>query len=200
MDGIPVDLLFVSLELDSVPEDIDILDDRSKHFLRVQITANNAEDFDGWFGWVESRLRHLFLRYTKDANPEGSSKCEVHTSWLFIGLGFPAPNPVATGETHDVDLTSVIRDFAYYTDQWEARHGGMDMQIDHVTRSEIPEWILDSVDDGACDAKHLRKKSLTTNSSKKKKRDECNGTPNGVDRTIAAGSPIRNSSKKTKGT
>lgn len=28
MDGIPVDLLFVSLDLDSIPEDIDMLDDR----------------------------------------------------------------------------------------------------------------------------------------------------------------------------
>ena len=40
-----------------------VLTTRSKHFLRVQIMANSAEDFDGWFGWVESRLWQLFLRY-----------------------------------------------------------------------------------------------------------------------------------------
>lgn len=122
----------------------------------------------------------------------------MHTSWLFIGLGFPAPNPVAaTGGTHDVDLTSVIRDFAFYTDQWEARHGGMDMQIDHVTRSQIPEWVLESVVNGASDSKHLRKRSPT---KKKKKRDvsDCNGGANGT--VAAAGSPTRTSSKKSKGT
>ncbi|KAG6615613.1 Poly(A) polymerase [Phytophthora cinnamomi] len=189
---------------------------RTKHFLRVQITANNAEDFEGWFGWVESRLRHLFLRLealpelrvhpfarffdfveSKDVSPEGSSKSEVHTSWLFIGLGFPAPNPVAAaGGTHDVDLTSVIRDFAYYTDQWEARHGGMDMQIDHVTRSAIPEWVLESVDNGASDSKHVQKKL----SKKKRNASDCNGVASGVNGTVAAGNPARNSSKKSKGT
>ncbi|KAE8904014.1 Poly(A) polymerase [Phytophthora fragariae] len=189
---------------------------RSKHFLRVQITANNAEDFDGWFGWVESRLRHLFLRLealpelrihpfarffdfveTKGVTPEGSTECEVHTSWLYVGLGFPAPDPIsATDGTHDVDLTSVIRDFAYYTDQWEARHGGMDMQIDHVTRSQIPEWVLESVDNGVSDSKHLRKRSPTKKLSKKNKRD-CSSVSNGA---VAAGSPTRNSSKKSKGT
>ncbi|KAJ8558709.1 hypothetical protein ON010_g8741 [Phytophthora cinnamomi] len=145
---------------------------------------------------------HPFARFfdfveSKDVSPEGSSKSEVHTSWLFIGLGFPAPNPVAAaGGTHDVDLTSVIRDFAYYTDQWEARHGGMDMQIDHVTRSAIPEWVLESVDNGASDSKHVQKKL-----SKKKKRNasDCNGVASGVNGTVAAGNPARNSSKKSKG-
>ncbi|EEY66839.1 Poly(A) polymerase beta [Phytophthora infestans T30-4] len=155
---------------------------RSKHFLRVEITARSAQDFDGWFGWVESRLRHLFLRLealsdirihpfarffdfidTKDTRPESSSKCEVHTSWLFIGLKFPAPKAApVTGATHSVDLTSVIRDFATYTDQWEGRHGGMDMQIDHVTRSQIPEWVLESVASGADDSKHVRKHKGTS--------------------------------------
>ncbi|KAL4130227.1 hypothetical protein PRIC2_006233 [Phytophthora ramorum] len=192
--------------------------ERSKHFLRVQITASSAEDFGGWFGWVESRLRHLFLRFealqelrihpfarffdfveTKEVTPECSSKSEVHTSWLFIGLGFPAPKAIAaTGATHDVDLTSVIREFAYYTDQWEARHGGMDMQIDHVTRAKIPEWVLESVNSGAGDSKHLRKRPPTRKPSKKKKRDT--GAANGTKGATASGSPTGSSSKKSKGT
>ncbi|KAG1690854.1 hypothetical protein DVH05_027456 [Phytophthora capsici] len=191
-----------------------VLFQRSKHFLRIQITAKTAEDFDGWFGWVESRLRHLFLRLealpelrihpfarffdfveTKDVSPENRSKCQVHTSWLFIGLGFPAPKTVPiAGATHNVDLTDVIRDFAFYVDQWEGRHGGMDMQIDHVTRSQIPEWVLESVDDGADDSKHLRRNSPTKKPSKKKKRD----AGNGVNET--AGVTTGNSSKKCKGT
>lgn len=36
---------------------------RWRHFLRIQITAENANDFSRWFGWVESRLRHFFIRY-----------------------------------------------------------------------------------------------------------------------------------------
>lgn len=143
---------------------------------------------------------------TKDASPESSSKCEVQTSWLFIGLGFIAPKAVpATGATHSVDLTSVIRDFAFYTDQWEARHGEMDMQIDHVTRAEIPEWVLESVDNGADDSKHLRKRPTTEKLSKKKKRDagdasDCNSVANGVNGTTVVANLTRSSSKKSKGT
>ncbi|KUF90466.1 Poly(A) polymerase [Phytophthora nicotianae] len=178
--------------------------------IETKITANNAEDFDGWFGWVESRLRHLFLRLealpdirihpfarffdfveTKDESPESSSKCEVHTSWLFIGLKFPAPTAApVTGATHNVDLTGVIRDFALYTDQWEGRHGGMDMQIDHVTRSQIPEWVLESVDNGADDSKHVRKQTAEKPSKKKKRDDE----------VAAVDCPTQNSTKKSKGT
>ncbi|CAI5700706.1 unnamed protein product [Peronospora effusa] len=198
---------------------------RSKHFLRVQIMANSAEDFDGWFGWVVSRLRQLFLRLealpnlriypfgrffdfieTKDTCPKSSSTCEVHTSWLFIGLGFTAPEIVpVTGATHSINLTSVIRDFAFYTDQWEARHGGMDMQIDHVTRAEIPEWVFESVECGESDSKHLRKRSLNTKPSKKKKRDSGDASDytyvmNGTNKTVAGISPTESSSKKSKGT
>ncbi|KAG7383691.1 hypothetical protein PHYPSEUDO_003370 [Phytophthora pseudosyringae] len=193
---------------------------RSKHFLRVQITASNVEAFDGWLGWVESRLRHLFLRLealpelrihpfarffdfveSKDVGPErNSSKCEVHTSWLFIGLGFPAPKRApATGATHNVDLTSVIRDFAFYTDQWDGRHGGMDMQIDHVTRSQIPDWVLESVDDGVGDGKHLRKKRTPAEKpSKKKKRDDHSGVMSDEQGAAVAGSATRSASKKSK--
>ncbi|CAH0486692.1 unnamed protein product [Peronospora farinosa] len=198
---------------------------RSKHFLRVQIMANSAEDFDGWFGWVVSRLRQLFLRLealpnlriypfgrffdfieTKDTCPKSSSKCEVHTSWLFIGLGFTAPEIVpVTGATHSINLTSVIRDFAFYTDQWEARHGGMDMQIDHVTRAEIPEWVFEFVECGESDSKHLRKRSPNTKPSKKKKRDSGDASDytyvmNGTNKTVAGISPTESSSKKSKGT
>ncbi|KAG6965554.1 hypothetical protein JG687_00005365 [Phytophthora cactorum] len=146
---------------------------------------------------------HPFARFfdfieTKDASPESSSKCEVHTSWLFIGLEFPAPKAApVSGATHNVDLTSVIRDFAFYTDQWEGRHGGMDMQIDHVTRSQIPEWVLESVDSGADDSKHVRKHE---NPSKKKKRDDGDGSDCNVAENGVNGSSTQILSKKSKGT
>uniref|UniRef100_A0AAV1TNT7 Poly(A) polymerase n=1 Tax=Peronospora matthiolae TaxID=2874970 RepID=A0AAV1TNT7_9STRA len=201
---------------------------RSKHFLRVQIMAQSAEDIDRWFGWVESRLRHLFLRLealpelqihpfgrffdfveTKDVvHLDSLAKPQrVYTSWLFIGLRFSVPEVVSTtSATHSVDLTSVIRDFAFYTDQWEARHGGMDMQIDHVTRTAIPEWVLDAMaSNGGSDSKHLQRRSPTTVSSKKKKRDagdasSCHGVANSTTGTAVRSGPSGSSSKKSKGT
>ncbi|TDH71252.1 hypothetical protein CCR75_002780 [Bremia lactucae] len=189
---------------------------RSKHFLRVQITAKTAKDFEGWFGWVESRLRHLFLRLealpdvrihpfarffdfvdSTEASPESTPKNAVHSSWLFIWLKFSVPNTTpATGATYTVDLTCVIRDFAFYIDQWEGRRRGMDMQIDHITRSQIPKWVLDSLDDTADDSKHLKKLSPVSNLSKMKKRD-CNGVAKGLGEMAAS---AQSSSKKSKET
>ncbi|KAF1780344.1 Poly(A) polymerase [Phytophthora cactorum] len=128
---------------------------------------------------------HPFARFfdfieTKDACPESSSK---YSSSLW--------------GTHNVDLTSVIRDFAFYTDQWEGRHGGMDMQIDHVTRSQIPEWVLESVDSGADDSKHVRKHEKP---SKKKKRDDGDGSDCNVAENGVNGSSTQILSKKSKGT
>ena len=132
----------------------------------------------------------------------------VHTSWLFIGLCFTVPEEVpTTGATHSVDLTSVIRDFAFYTDQWEARDGGMDMQIDHVTRSEVPEWVLEAMSGNPdSDSKHLQRRVPALVLSKKKKRDDagdasdCHGGANGSTGTAVGSSPTRSSSKKSKGT
>ncbi|KAG6971419.1 hypothetical protein JG688_00004430 [Phytophthora aleatoria] len=160
-------------------------------------------DFDSKLEALPDIRIHPFARFfdfieTKDASPESSSKCEVHTSWLFIGLGFPAPKTApVSGATHNVDLTSVIRDFAFYTDQWEGRHGGMDMQIDHVTRSQIPEWVLESVDSGADDSKHVRKHEKP---SKKKKRDDGDGSDCNVAENGVNGSSTQILSKKSKGT
>ncbi|CEG35461.1 poly polymerase beta [Plasmopara halstedii] len=183
---------------------------RSKHFLRVQITATNAIDFDGWFGWVESKLRHFFLRLeaipgviihpfarffdfidTKGGSLEHPSKIEVYTSWLFIGLKFPAPITVSTTDaSHTVDFTSVIQVFALYADQWGGRHGEMDLQINHVTRAQIPMWVLESAHNGVDNHKHLSKQSQC-------KKRECDDVTNGVSE-MAAGAP--SSSKKNKGT
>lgn len=35
---------------------------RYKHFLQVQITSDDEEDFGRWVTWVESRIRILFMR------------------------------------------------------------------------------------------------------------------------------------------
>lgn len=80
---------------------------------------------------------------------EGDNLEEVHTSWFFIALTFHSAKPRSPSGgsgAHEVDLTGVIRDFAAYVDQWEYRQNGMDMEVDHVTRSSIPQWVREAAD------------------------------------------------------
>uniref|UniRef100_K3WPD3 Poly(A) polymerase n=1 Tax=Globisporangium ultimum (strain ATCC 200006 / CBS 805.95 / DAOM BR144) TaxID=431595 RepID=K3WPD3_GLOUD len=165
--------------------------DRWRHFLRIQITAENADDFSRWFGWVESRLRHFFLRLeaipevqiyplarffdfktTRSEDGDGTNadqnqECEeLHTSWCFIALSFHIPKKAIASETggggYHVDLTSVIQEFAFIVDQWEQRHGGMDLQVDHLMREQIPTWVVqstNSADNNDSDDKTAKKRS-----------------------------------------
>lgn len=83
-----------------------------------------------------------------DDDDEREDGKEVHTSWFFIALSFHiAKKTIASdGGEHNVDLTDVIQEFAFIVDQWEQRHGGMDLQINHLKREEVPAWVVQSTD------------------------------------------------------
>lgn len=34
-----------------------------------------------------------------------------------------------------------------YVDQWDQRDGSMDLQVDYLTRSEIPDWVKEATDE-----------------------------------------------------
>lgn len=80
------------------------------------------------------------------------SATETHTSWLFVALSFHIPRHAALEASggalhgHNVDLTHVIQEFAFVVDQWEQRHGGMDLQVDHLRRDQVPSWVVESTD------------------------------------------------------
>lgn len=88
-----------------------------------------------------------FARFFDFKRAIGST--EVHTSWFFIALSFHIPKTAveaAAGGVHNVDLTAVIHEFAFVVDQWEHRHGGMDLQVDHLRRRDVPAWVVESTD------------------------------------------------------
>lgn len=88
------------------------------------------------------------------APPSASSSRERRVSWFFIALSFHIPRSAveaAAGGVHNVDLSAVIQEFAFVVDQWELRHGGMDLQVDHVRRRDIPDWVVQSTYGGDAD-------------------------------------------------
>ncbi|GLD92139.1 hypothetical protein PINS_up000672 [Pythium insidiosum] len=133
---------------------------RWNHFLRVQITARDASSLSNWLAWVESRLRYLLQRLEGVPNLRPhplarfmdveESDGDVKSSWFFIALSFHAPSSAALERpVHgglQVDLTSAIQDFARQVEQWEHRRGGMDLEVSHVLRAEVPVWVVECVD------------------------------------------------------
>ncbi|CCI49082.1 unnamed protein product [Albugo candida] len=130
--------------------------DKYKHFLQVQITSADEEDFGRWVTWVESRIRILFMRL------ESVPLLRIHpfarffnfkemdgayTSWIFIGLDFQKSNdPLQSAKESEltIDLSEAVRTFANYVDQWEERTNSMDLAVKHVVRSQIPAWVIDA--------------------------------------------------------
>ncbi|TMW65682.1 hypothetical protein Poli38472_008324 [Pythium oligandrum] len=139
---------------------------RWQHYLRVQITAKDVSDFSKWFGWVESRLRYLIQRLecVQHVRPHPfarfydvcDEKGEVASTWFFVALSFHVPETTVASSpspAFQLDLTTAIRDFASYVDQWDQRRGGMDLEIDHMQRQQIPEWVVQATEGGSADGK-----------------------------------------------
>jgi hypothetical protein len=89
-----------------------------------------------------------FARFYDFQTDEG-----VCTSWFFIALSFHFPKSKGAKDgirghnnslMYQVDLTSAIQDFAVHVGQWEDRNTSMDLQMHHLTKDQIPAWVIES--------------------------------------------------------
>ncbi|KAJ0398236.1 hypothetical protein ATCC90586_000949 [Pythium insidiosum] len=165
------------------------------HFLRIQITARDASSLSNWLSWVESRLRYLLqrlegvpnlrphplARFIDVENGEG----DIETSWFFVALSFHAPSSGGTQKPGpsglELDLTGAVQDFARQVEQWEHRRGGMDLEVTHVLRADLPDWVIECVDGVV--AKETGKD--------KSRRDETCSTDDSTPHSRVSNSPVK---------
>lgn len=112
------------------------------HYLQVNISARDADDFRAWFGLVESRLRALFVGL--DAPDRGVEafphaeffRCGEGATSVFVALRF------AHG-VESVDLRDCASDFLRKVNEWKDRRFGMDLTIEHRLRRDLPAFVFE---------------------------------------------------------
>lgn len=120
-----------------------------KNYLQIDISAENADGFRKWKGWVESRLRQLTLKIERktyemlQCHPHPGDfpdKSRPFHSSYFMGLQRKQGVPVKEGE--QFDLSKAVDDFKLAVYQYTLREIGMEIRVSHVKRREIPNFVF----------------------------------------------------------
>ena len=121
-----------------------------KHFLQVEVSANNKEDFELWEGWVHSRMRLLVRSAGQviDVRPWPKAfKQEDYKCVYFMGLSKKrSPTKYSYGQAlvlpqTNVDLTPAVNEFAHKVKDWPDRVEGMEISVNHITAKHLPSWL-----------------------------------------------------------
>jgi len=138
---------------------------KNKDFLDIICFSSNDEDQQLWVGWCESKIRMLFkvlddmkgitVRPLPDAfkNPTPAPGRFEHHFFLAI-----------TGEDK-VDLGDAVKFFKTKVDDYTLKREGMDIEIQHLKRSMLPDFVFP---DERRPLKSLKKKERKKTSSKRK--------------------------------
>ena len=118
---------------------------RFQHFLRVDVSAKTSDDFARWFGWVESRMRHLppllegigplYAHPYADSFSTSDNEC---SACFLIGI------EIQSAFTSDLELTKATQQFATRVSDWPNLQTGMDLSIVYVAHENLPKFVLDS--------------------------------------------------------
>ncbi|KAL9429350.1 hypothetical protein AB3S75_031213 [Citrus x aurantiifolia] len=120
-----------------------------KNYLRIDISAENADDLRNWKGWVESRLRQLTLKIERhtynmlQCHPhpgDFSDKSKPLYCSYFMGLQRKQGVPVGEGEQFDIRLT--VKEFKQAVSMYTLRKPGMQISVAHVTRRNLPNFVF----------------------------------------------------------
>ncbi|KAK7267602.1 hypothetical protein RIF29_20280 [Crotalaria pallida] len=120
-----------------------------KHYLHMDVSAENADDLRKWKGWVESRLRQLTLKIER--HTYGMLQCHPHPGDFsdnsrpfhcsyFMGLQRKQGVPVNEGEQFDIRLT--VEEFKQSVNMYTQWKPGMEIHVSHVKRRNIPNFVF----------------------------------------------------------
>ncbi|KAJ3696749.1 hypothetical protein LUZ61_000454 [Rhynchospora tenuis] len=164
-----------------------------KNYLQIDVAAQNEYDFRQWHGWVESRLRILTLKigncsYDKlQVHPYPGYFCDntrPHSCSFFMGLQ-KKQGSEQHGENEQLfDMRAPVEEFkqlVYTNTMWKA---GMEIQISHVKRKDIPDFVFPDGVRPRCPAKPVRPVRCKASRAAT---DDMGQVPNGV----ASGNHLR---------
>ncbi|KAJ4805262.1 Poly(A) polymerase [Rhynchospora pubera] len=121
-----------------------------KHYLQIDIMAENEDDFRQWHGWIESRLRILTLKIEKytynmlQVHPfpgDFCDKAKPHSCSFFMGLQKKQGSQPNEGENH-FDMRGTVEEFKQLVHMYTTWKPGMEIHITHVKRKDIPRFVF----------------------------------------------------------
>ena len=123
---------------------------RHSNFLQLTISSNNSSDHINWMRFCQTKLRLLicsletkqisawpfsnFFHPNKGIVYDSSGENGPCESFFFIALRF-APN------IETINLKHFTLDFLHKVNSWEERKPGMDLNIQHVLKENLPNFI-----------------------------------------------------------
>ncbi|WOH05154.1 hypothetical protein DCAR_0624568 [Daucus carota subsp. sativus] len=120
-----------------------------KHYLQIDISAENDEDLRKWKGWVESRIRLLTLKIERDM--AGVLRCHpypgefrdknrrFHLSY-FMGLRKNTEADDQGGE--QIDMRRTVEDFKGAVWKYIYRKPTMLIHVCHAKRKNLPDFVF----------------------------------------------------------
>ncbi|KAI4341513.1 hypothetical protein MLD38_026227 [Melastoma candidum] len=120
-----------------------------KHYLQIDIGADNEDELRIWKGWVESRLRQLTLKIERhtynmlQCHPhpcDFSDKSRPFHYCYFMGL--QRKQGVAPHENERFDIRFTVEEFKHSVNVYAMKKPGMWIHVTHVKRKEIPNYVF----------------------------------------------------------
>ncbi|KAL2228543.1 UNVERIFIED_CONTAM: Nuclear poly(A) polymerase 1, partial [Sesamum indicum] len=163
-----------------------------RNYLQIDIAAKNEGDLLNWKGWVESRIRLLTLKIER--NTGGLVQCHPHPGGWFSSdkskpfrhsyfMGLRRKQGTGPQQGKQFDVTKTVEEFMYDVYAYSSWKPTMWIDVCHVKRNDIPNFVFPGgVRPPNPAKKRFAKRSLasafpeteTVLSMKKMKQDESN--------------------------
>jgi poly(A) polymerase len=115
-------------------------------YLQIEVLAKNPTVFTKWFGWIESKLRHLVKQIEQiphiQVRPWPNHLSFQDPEWphgtaVFMGLSLSKKGP-------SLDLRPTVKPWIEMINAWHdmQQHTGLcEMRVRHVNRRDLPSYV-----------------------------------------------------------
>lgn len=110
-----------------------------EYFIQIYVTASDEDDFRSWRGWVESRFRHLLLKFEKlpaycDPNPYPYFDKNVKEPHCYFLWGLKLRKNIS------VDMADLEDEFRLYLSNGYEGRPGCDVHLTLLNRFQLPSF------------------------------------------------------------
>lgn len=111
-----------------------------EYFIQIHVTASDEDDFRSWRGWVESRFRHLLLKFEKlpaycDPNPFPYFDKFVKEPHCYFLWGLRLKRNIC------IDMADLEEEFRFYLSNGYDCQPGCDVHLTLLNQFQLPSFV-----------------------------------------------------------